>query len=104
MNIQHIATQVIKLKNHAEQADRDYTAKRDEMYNALLNVQGNIFIHAGYKFSRTSASTIVSVNKESVINALQAENLPEDVLNRIISAALVQSERWGGLRILQTGA
>ncbi len=46
---------------------------------------------------------MTTVTKQTVIEALQAEHLAEEVLQRIIGAALVESDRWGGLRILSPG-
>jgi len=101
MTIQQVAQELIELKSQAEEAERLYSAKRDQMYSALGSQAGSEFEYGDYKFVKTANSTVVSVNKQSVIEALQAENLPEEVLKRIIGAALVESERWGGLRILR---
>jgi hypothetical protein len=101
MTIQEVARELIELKNRADEAAREYAQKRDEMHNALLGQPSYTFEHDGFRFVCTTGGTVRSVTKGSVISALQAENLPPDVLYRIIGAALVESERWGGLRILR---
>lgn len=104
MTIQQIAQDLIAAKERAEDAEREYTRKRDEMYNALLAQPDYKFEHEGYRFTRTNGGPVTTVTKQTVIDALRAENLPPEVLQRIIGAALVESNRWGGLRVLHVGA
>ena len=104
MNIERIAQELVAAKNRAEEAEREYTRKRDEMYNALLAQPDRRFEYESYRFTRSEGGSVITVTKQTVIDALQAENLPPEVLQRIIGAALVESTRWGGLRVLHIGA
>lgn len=99
MTIEQIATELLAIKVQVAEIECQYTAKRDEMYGALSTYPNHIFVQGGYRFQRTNSAQAVTVNKQSVIGALLAENLSAEVLNRIIGAALVESDRVGGLRI-----
>lgn len=99
MAIDIIAQELIDLRRGLDEFEVRYQRKRDEMYNALGSQQNTTYAFGGFKFQRTDRVTIISVNKQSFIEALQSENFPEDVRLRVIEKALVENEREGGLRI-----
>lgn len=99
MTIEQIATELLTLKDQVADIESQYTAKRDQMYGALSTWPSQTYVQGGYRFQRTGSIQAVTFNKQLVIDALHAEDLSEEVVNRIIGAALVESERLGGLRI-----
>ena len=99
MTIEQIATELLELKDHFADIKRRYTAKRDQMQGALSTCPNQSLIQSGYRFQLTSSTQAVTVTKQSVIDALRAENFSEEEFNRIFGAALIESERFGYLRI-----
>ncbi|OIQ94818.1 hypothetical protein GALL_231730 [mine drainage metagenome] len=104
MTIEEIAQGVIRLREEAAEAERRYSRARDVMYNALASQPGETYVSGGFKFVKTTTGEVRTMTKQSVIEALQAAELAPEVIQAIIGAALVETERGGGLRIVRTQA
>ena len=102
MSIDEIAQEVIRLREESAAAELRYSRARDSMYNALTSQPGQTYVSNGFKFIRTATSDVLTMSKQSVIEALQAAGLAPAVVQAIIGAALIETERGGGLRIVRT--
>ena len=104
MTIEQIAQEVISRMEEAAAAEREYTRARDAMYNALASQPEGTFVSGSYKFVKTRNAEAWTMTKQSVIEALQNADLPQEVISTIIGAALIGTERSGGLRIVRSSA
>lgn len=99
MPIEQAAAELLRAKVAFENAECELNRKRDNMYNELTRTQQNQYSYDGYIFSKTEELQYASTNKQLLINAVMAADIPEGVKNSIISAALQDRIRQSGLRI-----
>jgi hypothetical protein len=104
LNIQFIAKELVEVKDRFEEIKSVYTKKRDEMYNALATQPDCTYSWNGYKFTKLDASVLLTVSKDSVINALHVAGLTQEVIEKILENALVENERGPGIRITRIQA
>ena len=102
--IAQIADELITLKTQRDQLDLAYTAKRDEMYNRLGGQPSSIYEHGGYKFQKTDQVTVLTMNKQKLIESLFNAGLTDQVREQIISDTLSESVRPPGIRITKINA
>lgn len=104
MNIQSIAKELIEVRDKFEEIKSEYTKKRDEMYNALATQPDYTYSWNGYKFIKLDASEQQTVSKNSLRDALHLVGLPQEVIEKILANAQVESERGPSIRITKIQA
>ena len=100
MTIARAAECVIQAKMDRDEAEVKYVRARDALYNALTNTRQDSYSHNGYTFYKRDYRDASGVSPHRLKELfMAAEDIPQDVKDRLIREAWKDAERPPGIAV-----